>query len=63
MAHVIGVIGDEPFLYAKDDSDTVYGYDDRDEAKENHHRVIVQKTAIRLMLEGNQTEFEREWKC
>ena len=60
MAHVIGVIGDEPYYYAKDDSDTVYGYDDRDEAKENNHRVIVQKTAIRLMLEGNQTEFERE---
>ena len=59
-SEVIDVLGDEPDVYAKDDCDTVYGYDDSDEARENHHRVIGQERAIKLMLQEGQVEFEQE---
>ena len=60
VSDIIDVLGDEPDVYAKDDCDTVYGYSDSDDAKENHHRVIGQERAIKMIIADGKVEFEQE---
>ena len=60
VSDIIDVLGDEPDVYAKDDCDTVYGYCDSDDAKENHHRVIGQERAIKMIIADGKVEFEQE---
>lgn len=60
VSDIIDALGDEPDVYAKDDCDTVYGYSDSDDAKENHHRVIGQERAIKMMIADGKVEFEQE---
>lgn len=60
VSDIIDVLGDEPDVYAKDDCDTVYGHSDSDDAKENHHRVIGQERAIKMIIADGKVEFEQE---
>lgn len=60
VSDIIDVLGDEPDVYAKDDCDTVYGYSDSDDAKENHHRVIGRERAIKMIIADGKVEFEQE---